>query len=322
MTRNAPHIRPVTGSLTSFVTPVATLVLSLTLGASVLFTTGCKSKAPETDNSGTSTTGASGQGTAGSNAPSGMGAAPGSSNNASSGTMGGNGSTAGAPGSSQTASTTPPPTPGPPPPPPPPPFIDMVVPAGKAIPFRITQTLDSETTKEGDTFSGIVASNVLVNHQVVIPQGTPVAGRVTLAHEAAHYKGSSELSIELTGLNLHGQHIGITTAAYTTKGKGRGKNTAVKVGGGAAGGALIGGLIGGGKGAAIGAAAGAGTGLVANGVTRGEQVQIASESLVQFALSNPITVSVPNPALNAPAGGDATGAADSSGRKPLPPPTQ
>jgi hypothetical protein len=199
----------------------------------------------------------------------------------------------------------------------------VVVPAGKAVPFRITQTLDSATTKEGDTFSGVVSSNVLVNGSVAIPQGTPVSGRVAVAHEAAHYKGSSELGIELTSLTVRGQNIGVSTAIYSKKGKGRGKNTAVKVGGGAAGGALIGGLIGGGKGAAIGALAGGGAGAVANGVTRGEQVQITSESLVQFALSHPITVSIPNPALNAPAGGSTTGAASStSGRHPLPPPTQ
>jgi hypothetical protein len=197
--------------------------------------------------------------------------------------------------------------------------VDVVVPAGKAIPFRITQTLDSATAKEGDPFSGVVSSNVLVNGSVAIPQGTAVAGRVAVAKGAAHYKGSSELGIELTSLTVRGQNIGIGTAVYSKKGKGRGKNTAVKVGGGAAGGALIGGLIGGGKGAAIGALAGGGAGAVANGVTKGEEVQITSESLVQFALSHPITVSIPNPALNA----DATGAAaGTSGRHPLPPPTQ
>ncbi len=194
------------------------------------------------------------------------------------------------------------------------------MPAGKAIPFRITQTLDSATTKEGETFSGIVSSNVIVHGNVVIPQGTPVSGRVTAAHEAAHYKGSSLLSIELTSMRLRGEQLGISTAAYSKQGKGRGKNTAIKVGGGAGAGALIGGLIGGGKGAAIGALAGGGAGTVANGVTRGEQVQITSESLIQFALSNSITVSIPNPALNAPAAGDAGAPASSSGRQPLPPP--
>jgi len=74
------------------------------------------------------------------------------------------------------------------------------------------------------------------------------------------------------------------------EGKGRGKNTAEKTGGGAAVGAILGGIFGGGKGAAIGAAAGGGVGAGANAVTRGQQVQIPSETVVRFKLSGPVTV--------------------------------
>jgi hypothetical protein len=53
-------------------------------------------------------------------------------------------------------------------------------------------------------------------------------------------------------------------------------------------GAILGGILGGGKGAAIGAAAGGGVGAGANTVTRGQQVQIESETVVRFKLSDPI----------------------------------
>jgi hypothetical protein len=82
------------------------------------------------------------------------------------------------------------------------------------------------------------------------------------------------------------------TEPYTKQGEGRGKNTAEKVGGGAAVGAILGGILGGGKGAAIGAAAGGGVGAGANTVTRGQQVQIESETVVRFKLSDPIIVHV------------------------------
>jgi uncharacterized protein YcfJ len=65
-----------------------------------------------------------------------------------------------------------------------------------------------------------------------------------------------------------------------------------KVGGGAAVGAILGGIFGGGKGAAIGSAAGAGVGAGANTITRGEQVQIPSESLVNFTLTNSLSIRV------------------------------
>ena len=180
--------------------------------------------------------------------------------------------------------------PPPPPPPPPPAFKTVTIAAGDSIPVRITQTLDSATTQQGDTFTGVVATDVIIDGLVALPQGTPVTGRVSEVHEAAHYKGSSLLTIELTNISRKGERIPVVTEAYSKQGEGRGKNTAEKVGGGAAVGAILGGIIGGGKGAAIGAAAGGGVGAGANTVTRGQQVQIPSESLVRFTLTNAIAV--------------------------------
>jgi BON domain len=196
----------------------------------------------------------------------------------------------------QVAVAPPPPQelpPPPPPPPPPPAFQNITLTPGTIIPIRITQTLDSATTQQGDTFTGTIATDILIDNLVVIRQGTPVSGRVSAAQEAAHYKGSSLLTVELTSINRRGERIAITTDPYSVEGKGRGKNTAEKVGGGAAVGAILGGILGGGKGAAIGAAAGGGVGAGANTITRGEQVQIPSESLVRFQLTNTLSLKVP-----------------------------
>ena len=181
----------------------------------------------------------------------------------------------------------------PPPPPPPPAFRNITVATGTTIPIRITETLDSATTQQGDLFTGTVATDVIIDGLVVLRQGTPVSGRVSAVQEAAHYKGSSLLTIELTSINRHGEKLAVTTEPYSVKGKGRGANTAAKVGGGAAVGAILGGIIGGGKGAAIGAAAGGGVGAGANTITRGEQVQIPSETLVRFNLTNALNIRVP-----------------------------
>ncbi len=180
--------------------------------------------------------------------------------------------------------------PAPPPPPPAPVIHNITLPAGTALPVRITQTLDSATTQTGDKFTGVIASDIILEGMVVLPQGTPVTGRVDEAQDAAHFKGSSLLTISLSAIDRHGERIQVATEPYSKQGEGRGKNTAEKVGGGAAVGAILGGIFGGGKGAAIGAAAGGGVGAGANGVTRGEQVQIPSESVVRFKLSDPIIV--------------------------------
>jgi outer membrane lipoprotein SlyB len=89
--------------------------------------------------------------------------------------------------------------------------------------------------------------------------------------------------------------VSLTTESYTQSAAGRGKNTAKKVAGGGAVGAFIGALAGGGKGAAIGTLAGAAAGAGAQGVTRGQQVQIHTETLLDFRQQSPVTVTVTVP---------------------------
>jgi hypothetical protein len=210
--------------------------------------------------------------------------------------------------SPEVADVAPPPPqqlpPPPPPPPPPPAFRNITLNPGTTIPIRITQTLDSATTQQGETFTGTVAADIVSDGMVVIRTGTPVTGRVVAVQEAAHYKGSSLLTVELTSINRRGEKVTVNTEPYSVQGKGRGANTAEKVGGGAAVGAILGGILGGGKGAAVGAAAGGGLGAGANTITRGQQVQIPSETLIRFNLTNTLSLRVPtngeteNPASN------------------------
>ena len=181
-------------------------------------------------------------------------------------------------------------------------FRDVTIPAGTTLAVRITQTLDSATTQPDEAFSGALASDVLADGLVAFPTGARVGGRVTDAKDAGHYSGNSRLAIALTSISRRGETIAINTDAFTKEGAGRGKNTAEKVGGGAAVGAILGGIFGGGKGAAIGAGAGGALGAGANTVTRGQQVQIPSESVVRFSLTSPITVRVPLNGNNAPTG--------------------
>ena len=171
-------------------------------------------------------------------------------------------------------------------------FRNLTIPAGTTLSVRITQTLDSATAQQGDTFSGSLANDVLIDGILALPAGTTVGGRLDQVHEAGHFKGSALLTLSLVSLNHRGERISIATDPYTQEGSGRGKNTAEKAGGGAAVGAILGGIFGGGKGAAIGAAAGGGLGAGANGVTRGQQVQIPSETLLRFKLASPVEVRV------------------------------
>ena len=212
---------------------------------------------------------------------------------------------------------SPAPSPPAPAPPPPPAFRNVEVPSGTTLPVRITQTLDSATTQQGDTFKGTVANDVVVDGLVAIPHGTSVSGRVSVVQEAAHFKGNSLLTIELTSISRQGQSIPVTSEPFSKEGNGRGKNTATKVGGGAAVGAILGGIFGGGKGAAIGAASGGGLGAGANAITRGQQVQIPSESLIRFRTSNAVSVRASTADRRSPD----SAPEDGGQRRPMNPPT-
>ena len=184
----------------------------------------------------------------------------------------------------------PPPAPAPPPPPPQPVAKTVTIPAGTIVPVRITEDLSSKTAQPNQAFHGTLAGDLIADGMVAVPHGANVVGRVVDAKDAAHFKGSAMLSIELTQINTKNRQIPVVTEAFEKEGAGRGKNTAVKTGGGAALGAIIGALAGGGKGAAIGAVAGGGAGAGVNAVTRGQQVEIQPETLVNFKLQSPITV--------------------------------
>lgn len=194
----------------------------------------------------------------------------------------------------QTQNTPPAPTPAPPPPPQPV-VKEVTIPAGTTIPIRITETLNSKTAQQNEAFHGALAADLGVQGVIAVRHGTPVLGRVADAREAAHIQGSALLSIELTEIQRSGENIPVVTNAYTKEGPGRGKNTVEKAGGGAALGAIIGALAGGGKGAAIGAAAGGATGTGVNAATRGQEVVIPTETLINFQLQSPITLRVTIP---------------------------
>ena len=170
----------------------------------------------------------------------------------------------------------------------------VTVPAGTRIMVRMIDGVDSSKNHVGDKFRASLEENLVVNGVVVAHKGADVYGRLAEAKGAGHIKGKSELKLELTDISINHQLQPIMTGEYDVAGKSRGSNTAKKVGGGAAVGAVIGAIAGGGKGAAIGAGIGAGAGTAIQVFTRGEQVKVPSETLLEFRIEQPFTVTVPS----------------------------
>jgi hypothetical protein len=166
----------------------------------------------------------------------------------------------------------------------------LVVPEGTAIHVRLNQAVGSKLSNTGDTFSAVVDQPVEVNGKVAIPKGSEATGTVADAAPLGRFKGGARLGIILNSVTINGKNYTVQTAAVSHTLKGKGKRTAVMVGGGAGLGAVIGALAGGGKGAAIGAAAGAGAGTAGAAFTGNKDIVIPAESMVSFKLVQPLEV--------------------------------
>ena len=165
-----------------------------------------------------------------------------------------------------------------------------VLPKGTTLRVRLDSSVGSKISNAGDTFSASFAEPVTADGKVVIPKGARAAGVVTNAKPLGRFAGEAILSLKLNSVTVNGREYPLETATYTQVKKGKGKRTAVGVGGGAGVGALVGGLLGGGKGAAIGAAAGAGAGTAGAAMTGNEQIVLPAETAVSFRLSQPLQI--------------------------------
>ena len=166
----------------------------------------------------------------------------------------------------------------------------LTLPAGQTLLVRMIDGVDSSKNHVGDVFHASLETDLNVNGTLVARKGADVYGRLANAQEAGHISGSSELELELTRMIIDGKDYPLVSSDYVLKGKGRGGDTAKKVGGGAVAGAIIGAIAGGGKGAAIGAGVGSAAGAGVQVFTRGQQVKVPSETLLEFRLQQPATV--------------------------------
>jgi hypothetical protein len=165
----------------------------------------------------------------------------------------------------------------------------LTVPSGTTIPVTITQQLSAKNNNVGDGFTGELAGPVkTTGGTTVFPRGAHVVGTVVGAKGRGRFKGAGDLAIQIT--SIRGTPVSVDIYEHTEKGKG--KRTAGMIGGGGGGGALIGGLAGGGKGALIGGLVGAGAGTAASAFTGNKDVVIPAESVVNFKLTAPVTVTV------------------------------
>ena len=167
----------------------------------------------------------------------------------------------------------------------------MEVPAGSRISVRTNETIDSTTASPSQRFSAVVNDDVKDSSgAVMIPKGS----NATLVIRDITNPGTTSsggVVLDLDSVNVDGRTYNVSSQDLTQHGnQGIGKNrrTAEMVGGGAALGTLLGAIAGGGKGAVIGAIAGAAVGGTTQVLTRGKQVKVPAETVLNFQLDQPL----------------------------------
>jgi hypothetical protein len=163
---------------------------------------------------------------------------------------------------------------------------DILAPAGTRLLVRFVDEIDSRKHNVGHRFAVALESDFVHNGNTIAPMGTQLYGVLVGAKQAGRIKGKTHLTLALTEIRLDGQLHPIVTGEYALQGKkSSGKRSALKVLGGAALGAVIN-HDDRGKGAAV----GAGVGLGAAAITRGEQIAIPPNTLIEFQLGAPFSL--------------------------------
>lgn len=167
----------------------------------------------------------------------------------------------------------------------------MTLASGTHIAVRTNEAIDSTSASANAHYQAEVVDDVKgANGEVLIPRGSPAELLVRNTSKGGTV-GSSEVTLDLDSIMVNGRRYRVSTEDVTQSGNqgiGKNKRTAEMVGGGAVLGTLLGAVAGGGKGAAIGAAAGAAAGGTAQVLTRGKEVKVPAETVLNFRLDRPL----------------------------------
>jgi hypothetical protein len=171
----------------------------------------------------------------------------------------------------------------------------VTIPAGTTVFVRMIDGIDSSQNKIGDTFRASLESALVVGDTVVAPKGADAYGKLTQVKAAGNISGAAELTLELAGIRIGGNIVPLDSTDYDVAGKGRGAQSAQRIGGAAVIGTILGAIAGGGRGAAIGGVAGAGAGTAVQVMTHGQQVRVPSETLLEFRLQQDVAAPLAAP---------------------------
>jgi len=151
---------------------------------------------------------------------------------------------------------------------------------GTVITVRMSESVNSRHNKTGQRFTAVLEANLMSSDVVVAKKGSKVYGVLTNVKKAGRLAGSASMTFALTDISINDVMVAIRTQPVS----GEGQNTAKTSVGRTARTAAVGGLIGGSDGAKTGAKVGIGAAIL----TKGDDIEIAKGSLIDFILAAPL----------------------------------
>jgi hypothetical protein len=167
------------------------------------------------------------------------------------------------------------------------------LPAGTQLSVRTDETINADDDNQGRTYPAAIQQDVLDGSgNVVIPRGSQAGLVVRRVSEGGTFNNGN-LTLDLDSVQVNGKRYVVSTEDIKQgdrNGIGANRRTGEMVGGGAVLGTLLGAIAGGGKGAAIGAIAGAAAGGGVQVLTKGKQIRVPAETVLNFRLDRPLSL--------------------------------
>jgi type IV secretion system protein VirB10 len=183
---------------------------------------------------------------------------------------------------------------------------DWIVPGGTRLIVRILDPLSTEFNSQGDGFISELAEDYELSEGALIREGTRIYGTISHLKRAGRIRGRAEMELQFSrieisrgySLSLNAKMVGliqnpmrrIESEDNTITQNSGVKGDLGRIGASAGIGALIGVITGGGGGAGRGAVVGAAGGLVGTVITRGDDINLLSETEVVIRLADDLNV--------------------------------
>jgi hypothetical protein len=162
------------------------------------------------------------------------------------------------------------------------------LPPGTEVVVRLIDAIDSERSREGDTFRASLEEPLSIGGETIAPRDSDATVRLARNKESGKMTGKTELTVELVSVTIDGKPVQVNTSSVSQSSGSQGVKTAKTAAAVGAVGAIIGAIAGGGKGAAIGAGAGAAAGAGSQVFLGGQHVLIPSETVLTFTTASPV----------------------------------